>query len=159
LLAVCRFLAAFPEPWWVGGGWAIDVWAGAPSREHEDVEICVLRQDQAALQAYCAGWHFFTPLSDQWAPMAVGELLEFPRSMWQLRSSPETPIADGMPPEFEFILNDVADGEWIFRHDPSIRVPFERVLGPSPLGLPVAAPELLLLHKAWYSHGIVYMLR
>jgi hypothetical protein len=150
LTAVCRFLDAFPERWWIGGGWAIDVWAGAPSREHEDIEICVMRHDQAALQAYCADWQFFTPVNDQWAPMAPGELLEFPRSMWQLRRSHEVPAVHGMPPEFEFILNDVIDGQWIFRYDPEIQVPFERVFGPSPCGLPVTAPEILLLHKAWH---------
>ncbi len=86
VLAVCRFLGDFPGPWWVGGGWAIDVWAGSPSREHEDVEICVLRSDQVTLKEYCAGWQSFTPVNDQWAAMAEGELLEFPRCMWQLRS-------------------------------------------------------------------------
>ena len=51
VFAVCRFMAGFPGPWWLGGGWAIDIWAGAPSREHEDIEICVLRRDQDAAHA------------------------------------------------------------------------------------------------------------
>jgi hypothetical protein len=53
-----------------------------------------------------------------------------------------------MPPTFECILNDVADGQWIYTGEPSIRVPLDRVVVPSPLGLRVTAPEVLLLHKA-----------
>jgi hypothetical protein len=152
VLAVCRFLGDFPGPWWVGGGWAIDVWMGNPSREHEDVEICVLRSDQAALKAYCAGWQSFTPVNDQWAAMAEGELLEFPHCMWQLRNTSEASRTDGMPPEFEFILNDVVDGQWILQPEPSIQLPIDQVYGPSPLGIPVTAPEILLLHKSWHRH-------
>ena len=151
VFAVCRFMADFPTPWWLGGGWAIEVWAGSPSREHEDIEICVLRGDQELVYTYCAGWQFFTPVDNEWAPMAGGERLLFPRFMLQLRRTPETAVAvAGMPPEFEFLLNDLTDGRWIFHHEPSIRLPLERVYGRSPLGLPVTAPEVLLLHKAWY---------
>jgi hypothetical protein len=152
VFAVARFLEDFPGLWWIGGGWALDIWAGEPSREHEDIEICVLRSDQVALQAYCAGWHFFTPVNDQWAPMADGELLEFPRTMWQLRRTPETQAPDGMPTEFEFILNDVDDGEWQYQYNRDIHLPVDRIIDTSPLGLAVTAPEIVLLHKGWWTH-------
>ncbi len=149
VFAVCRFTEGFPGPWWLGGGWAIDIWTGGPSREHEDIEICVPRSYQEAVHAYCADWRFFTPVNEQWAALPEGEMLESPRFMLQLRRTPESSVSvEGMPSEFEFLLNDVADGEWIFLPEPSIRLPMERVYGPSPLGLPVTAPEILLLHKA-----------
>ena len=73
--------------------------------------------------------------------------------MLQLRRTSETAVAvEGMPPEFEFLLNNVDDGQWTFLHDSSIRLPLERVYVRSPLGLLVTAPEVLLLHKAWYTH-------
>jgi hypothetical protein len=53
-----------------------------------------------------------------------------------------------MPPTFEFILNDVADGRWIYTGEPSIRMPLDCVVVPSLLGLRVTAPEVVLLHKA-----------
>jgi hypothetical protein len=152
VFAVARFLKDFLGPWWVGGGWAIDIWAGEPSREHEDIEISVRRSDQEALQAYCADWQFYTPVNDQWAEMAEGELLAFPRTMWQLRRTPETKASDDMPPEFEFILNDIADDEWQYHYSRDIRLPFERLTTTSPLGLPVTAPEIVLLHKGWWNH-------
>jgi hypothetical protein len=149
VVAVGRFLTGFPRPWWVGGGWSIDLWAGGQSREHEDIEICVLRSDQGTARAYCAGWQPFTPVNERWAPLAGDEWLEAPRSMLQLQRAPETVMTvEGMPPTFEFILNDVADSQWIYTGEPSIRVPLDRVVVHSPLGLRVTAPEVLLLHKA-----------
>src|SRR5262245_54310196 len=132
LFAVCHFMTDFPRPWWLGGGWAIDAWVGSPSRDHEDIEICVLRQDQELIHTYCAGWQFFTPVDNEWAPMAQGELLSFPDFMLQLQRTPDT-IASvaGMPPTFEFLLNDVADGEWVFNFAPSLRLPLEQVYGPT----------------------------
>ncbi len=153
VFAVCRFMDAFPRQWWIGGGWAIDLWAGGPSRDHEDIEICVLRDAQEAVHTYCPGWQYYTPVDGQWAPMPEHERLAFPNFMLQLRRTPGTAVAiEGMPPQFEFLLNDVVDGEWIYGPEPSIRLPLERVFVRSPLGPLVTAPEILLLHKAWYTH-------
>ena len=85
--------------------------------------------------------------------MPEDELLVFPRFMLQLRRTVETPaVVEGMPPEFEFLLNEVVDGTWVYRPDPSIRLPLKRVIARSPLGPRETAPEIVLLHKAWYTH-------
>jgi predicted glycosyl hydrolase (DUF1957 family) len=54
VFAVCRFMADFLGAWWVGGGWAIDLWLGDQSRDHEDIEVCILRRDQHLVRSYCA---------------------------------------------------------------------------------------------------------
>jgi hypothetical protein len=75
--------------------------------------------------------------------------LEFPDSMLQLRRTSDTHVSyEGMPTEFEFILNDIDDGDWIYGPDPGIRRPLESVYAASPLGVPVTRPEILLLYKA-----------
>jgi hypothetical protein len=155
LLAVCRLMADYPVPWWVGGGWAIDAWLGEASREHEDVEVCVLREDQGRLHAHLAehggSWRFLTPVDERWAELPVGDRwLDPPRFMLRVQATPETrPNVAGLPPAFEFLVNDVDGGEWLFPLDRAIRVPLERVAVASALGLPVVAPEILLLLKAW----------
>jgi hypothetical protein len=142
----------FPGPWWIGGGWAIDLWLGSQIREHEDIEVCVLRHNQDVFRTYCAEWQFFTPRNDQWAPMADDELLVPPHFMLQFQQTPATVITvEDMQPVFEFLLNDVADdGQWIFLPEPSIRVPLDQIHGVSPLHVPVTMPEIILLHKALY---------
>jgi hypothetical protein len=151
LLAVSRFMAGFPGRWWLGGGWAIDAWFGSQSREHEDIEICVARHDQAIVYEYCAGWQFFSPVDNDWAPLPAGELLAAPGFMLQLRRPPElsAPV-EGMAPTFEFLLNEVDGNRWMFMRDLSIQLPLERVYLRSAWGMLATTPEILLLHKAVY---------
>ncbi|MDZ7874776.1 MAG: hypothetical protein U5N27_17630 [Rhizobium sp.] len=33
------------SPWYVVGGWALDLWQGYQSRDHEDLEFCILSDD------------------------------------------------------------------------------------------------------------------
>ena len=49
-------MSAFPAPWALCGGWAIDAWLGRQTRDHGDVDICVFIQDQRALFDHLAGW-------------------------------------------------------------------------------------------------------
>jgi len=151
VFAVCRFLKDFPCLWWLGGGWAIDAWLGEQSRDHEDIEICVARQDQVHIYRYCTTWEFYTPVNDEWAALPAGEHLYAPRFMLQLRRVPQTidPGA-GMPPSFEFLLNEVEDGRWTFLRDRQLQLPLEQVYDRSSWGMQVARPEIQLLHKAVY---------
>jgi hypothetical protein len=41
-------------PWWVAGGWAIDLFLGRQTRPHGDIDLLVRREDQFAVQAYLA---------------------------------------------------------------------------------------------------------
>ncbi len=51
--------------YWLFGGWAVDFWVGAITRQHDDIDVAAWRQDydkiRAALQA--AGWRH-TPAAD-----------------------------------------------------------------------------------------------
>src|SRR5215207_8377122 len=115
LLAVCRFLCNFPCQWWLGGGWAIDAWLGSQSRAHEDIEICVARRDLPQIYRYCATWDFFTAVAGEWAPLPTGTQLEAPGFMLQLQRTSRTQVSEaGMPPTFEFLLNEVDGEQWTF---------------------------------------------
>jgi hypothetical protein len=151
LLAVCHFLHGFPCQWWLGGGWAIDAWLGSQSRDHEDIEICVARQAQTQIYQYCADWSFATPKSGEWSPLPAGAWLEAPRFMLQLQRTQQTQISEvDMPPTFEFLLNEVDDGQWAFYRNPQIQLPLESIYERSAWGMLVTRPEILLLHKAVY---------
>ena len=56
LVTVARLLEGFPGRWWLAGGWAIGAWLGGPTREHEDLEISILRRDQTLLRRHLPGW-------------------------------------------------------------------------------------------------------
>ena len=48
--AVGSLLADLTVPWWVTGGWAIDLAVGHPTRVHTDVNVMVLERDEHALR-------------------------------------------------------------------------------------------------------------
>ena len=151
VFAVGQFMADFPGVWWVAGGWSVDILAGGASREHSDIEFGLFQADQATFYDYCAGWDLDTPREEEWVPMQKGEMLAFPE--FQLRLMPTKDAvrrADDLPHEFEFMLNYVEDGQWLFRPEPSIRLSLDRLVHISPLGLRVVAPEAILLHKSRY---------
>jgi len=49
-------LAGMAFPWWVAGGWAIDLFVGHQTRLHDDLDVLVLRRDQLAVHQALRGW-------------------------------------------------------------------------------------------------------
>ena len=43
---VFNLLENISIPWWIAGGWAIDLFIGHKIREHKDIEILIKRKDQ-----------------------------------------------------------------------------------------------------------------
>jgi hypothetical protein len=74
-----------------------------------------------------------------WVPWPADDRVELP--LFQLK-------ANDAAQEIEFMLNDVTDGMFQFRREPSIRRPFEKLIRRTPQGLPYLAPEVQLLYKA-----------
>lgn len=148
LLAVAALMESFPHPWWIAGGWALDLLAGEPYREHEDLEIGIDRRHQRALRAHCAGGHWLkaapTVKGKLWdlVPWEPDEWLDLPLFQVMVRG------ADTGPEEFEFFLNEIEDGAWQFRRDPAIQHPMETFIVRGPEALPAICPEAQLLHKA-----------
>jgi hypothetical protein len=146
LVIVTQLLRDFPAPWFVSGGWAIDLFRGEVSREHEDLEIGIFRQDQHAIQRFLPSWILFKavegPDGGTWAPWLDGEWLELP--VFQVLARRK----DTLPSEFEFFLNDVVDAEWCFRRNMDFRRPVADLIVTTSSGIPILAPEIQLLYKA-----------
>jgi hypothetical protein len=143
---VARVMAGFLRPWFVSGGWAIDLFVGRVTREHEDLEVGILRPDQGALRAYLTGWELcrvrFEREPAEWVPWPEGERMELPE--FQVRAQ----RGDGEPREFELFLNDVAGETWICRRNPAITRPVAEICRRGGGGIPILAPEIQLLYKA-----------
>ncbi|CAI7977465.1 hypothetical protein FRAHR75_350031 [Frankia sp. Hr75.2] len=59
LAEVASIFAAFPAPWWIAGGYAIELAVGNQFREHSDIDVAVLRRDQLAVQRVLVGWEWW----------------------------------------------------------------------------------------------------
>ncbi len=59
---VSRMFRGAAFPWWMAGGWAIDLFVGRQTRRHADTDVLVLRRDQLAAQSLLAagaGWELY----------------------------------------------------------------------------------------------------
>ena len=55
---IAAFMEGFDRPWWVIGGWSIEVFTGV-HRDHEDMDISILASDAEAFRLF---------LGDRWTP-------------------------------------------------------------------------------------------
>ena len=46
----------FKEPWFVAGGWAIDLAIGRITREHGDIDFCIFRESLHQFLNYFKEW-------------------------------------------------------------------------------------------------------
>lgn len=83
---VAAYFARYSRPWYVAGGWAVDLFLGRQTRPHQDIEVAVLRRDQRLLRQVLAGWTWskFVPGSqgggatvwgeEEWLELPIHEL-------------------------------------------------------------------------------------
>ena len=78
VVAVARVMRGYRHPWFVSGGWAIDLFVGRVTREHEDIEIGAFFPHQDALRRHLAGWELARIRNDAAEPWAAGDPIELP---------------------------------------------------------------------------------
>ncbi|MGW4972881.1 nucleotidyltransferase domain-containing protein, partial [Streptomyces albidoflavus] len=56
---VAALFAPLCEPWWIAGGYAVELAVGRAFRGHADIDVLLLREDQLAAQRALAGWEWW----------------------------------------------------------------------------------------------------
>jgi hypothetical protein len=144
--AAVDVMSGFPHPWWIAGGWAIDLFAGRVTREHGDVEIGVFRDTQGALHDRLRQFELTQSSEDGIVPWTGREPVA--PSVFQLLARHES-LPGG---ELQVFLDDRTGGRWSWRRDRRISRDERDVASPSILpGVHVLAPEIQLLYKAKYD--------
>lgn len=141
--AVADVMEGFRRPWWIAGGWAIDLFLDRQTRDHEDVEIAVLRGDQMAVRDHLRGWRFERVSHGPGGrrAWAAGERIEAPDHEVRAES------ADGSL-RLEILLNEGEGPTWRYRRNPTITRSLALLGMRSADGVPFFAPEVVLLFKA-----------
>ena len=145
---VAELLRGLEVPWWIAGGWALDLFAGRQTRAHADIEVSVFRADEAKLRRQLSGWEFFvadagalTPLPDDEAlPAAAHEMWARERGhdAWQL----------------EILVEEREGDRWVYRRNPRIGVHVRDLGRFSNDGIPYIRPDVQLLYKSASSRGV-----
>lgn len=128
-------------PWWISGGWALDLYLGNQTRLHEDTDLLILRKDQLVVQEYLQDWQLFKTHQPGLAPWSAGEYLHPPvNSIWARRG-------EGAPWAFEIMLMETEGDEWVYRRLPTIRGPIVDLGLRTVEGISYLRPEIQLLYK------------
>ncbi|MEV5574498.1 amino acid transporter [Spirillospora sp. NPDC052269] len=138
-------LAEADFPWWIAGGFAIELAVGEPYRSHGDLDVLVLRRDQALVRRYFEAWDLFSA-----DPPGAGTLRVWPagedlpdrvHDVW-CRPSPDEPWS------VQLMFDEADGGEWISRRDARVRRPMARLGRVTSAGVPYLCPEVQLFYKA-----------
>jgi hypothetical protein len=140
---ITQRLARVRVPWYVAGGWAIDLFLGRQTREHGDLEIAVPAPDFAAVRDALAGYEFEVVGSGQAWPLD-SPAFHVMHQTWV--SEPGTGVY-----RLDIFREPQHDGAWVCRRDETIRLPYERVIRRTGDGIPYLVPEIGLLFKAKWS--------
>ena len=137
-----RLLAAANVPWWIAGGWALDLFRGTSTREHADLDVGVLRCDAlTALQAIST-WQVFEAKNRALTRLSPGR--DPHRDVHSLWCRPTGAARWAV----ELILDEGDREVWIYRRDERIRRSMPAVVQQNAEGLPYLSPEIQLLYKS-----------
>jgi Aminoglycoside-2''-adenylyltransferase len=137
---VADVLRGLPVPWWIAGGWAIELFLGHPTRRHYDMDVAVLRRDQLALRHHLAGWDLHSASPERRLQPWDGRFLEQPIArIWSRRER-------GAPWLFDGYLEEARDELWVDRDDERVSLPLGKLGRVTDDGLPFLSPEIVLFY-------------
>ncbi|WP_249021619.1 nucleotidyltransferase domain-containing protein [Conexibacter sp. S30A1] len=132
-------------PWAVAGGWAIDLFVGFQSREHEDLEVVTSRGGLALFQSAMPEL--------EWYAAHAGEVTAVSRTPGILRPTWQTWGWDAPAGKWRLdVMRETwVGGRWAYRRNPAIDMPLDAALHKTASHIPFLAPEIVLLFKAKHS--------
>jgi hypothetical protein len=139
---VRRVFAGYDRPWWIAGGWAIDMSLGRKTRDHRDVDVEMLRSDWLAVQSHLRDWELYLASGGALSPWAAGD--PAPPDVTDVWCRPSGADSWAM----QVMLNPGNDERWASKRNPMITMPMSSAVRRTGDGLPYLAPEVQLLMKA-----------
>lgn len=133
-------LSGFQYPWFIAGGWAIDLYLGRETREHSDIEIAIFRENQLHLKEFLTGWNLYK-VDHHKISHWDGEFLRLPIHEIHACKKESGEV-------LEILLNEADCREWIYRRDTRIKLPKHAAWRNAESGLPILNPEIVLLYKS-----------
>jgi hypothetical protein len=139
-LEIAERLRGVDVPWCVAAGWALDLFRGEATREHEDLEIAVPIARFHAIRARLADFDI----------EVVGSGHRWPLDSEAFDVMHQTWVRDRDTGIYRLdIFREPHDGDtWICRRDETIRFPYDQIIVTTPAGVPYLIPEIVLLFKA-----------
>ena len=143
LTAAEEMFSGAPCRWWMSGGHALELHLGQSWRDHDDIDVGVIRRDVPALRPTLSGWDVRVAAAGRlmsWSGDALEDGLH-QNNLWCRRTT-------AGPWQLDVTIGEGDDERWIYRRDPRIWLPWLEAVLSTASGVPYLAPELQLLFKA-----------
>lgn len=133
------------RPWCIVGGWALDLWHGAETRDHGDLEFTILREDLGAFRRALGDLEFYTVHDGVLERLAVDrepaaeifQIWGFDRAAGRWR--------------VDMMIEPGTDDGWVYKRATEIRRPCSEMVMRTAGGIPYLNPSAVLLFKAKYQ--------
>jgi len=132
------------RPWCIVGGWALDLWHGYQTRDHEDLEFAILRDDFNTFRQALKGMEFYTAgdgiveylPADENPPTAISQIWcqDVKERCWRVDMMIEPGTLD----------------TWAYKRNPAIVWPRAEMVNRTSDGVPYLKPAAVLLFKAMH---------
>ena len=137
-----HWLSSITVPWWIAGGWALDLFLGTATRPHQDLDVGLFRRDVLEVLAALPAWEFFEAKNGALTRLGVGETpAQDVHSLWG------RPLGTDLW-KLELMLDESEDDMWVFRRQPTIRRALSTIVRRNSEDIPYLVPEIQLLYKA-----------
>lgn len=135
------------KPWCVVGGWALDLWHEMKTREHEDLEFTILRQDLNVFRSALKDMEFYTVsdgvlerlAADREPNAEITQIWCFdrPANCWRV----------------DMMIEPGTDENWVYKRNQQIIRPRSEMVALTAEGIPYLTPSAVLLFKAKYCRA------
>lgn len=137
-----NLLASSEAPWWIAGGWALELFRGTPTRPHADLDVGVLRRDLPCVLHRFSTWEVFEANDGRLTRLSAGRVPALDvHSIWCRPTAAD-------PWTIELMLDEADGNTWVYRRQPRIRRPMSTIVRQSQDALPYLVPEIQLLYKS-----------
>jgi len=128
-------------PWWIAGGYALDLFMGRQLRAHNDIDVSVFRDDIAKVRDTLRGWELFIAESGTFTPWRSGDLPKNAHELWAREGGKESW-------QLEILVEEREGDRWVYRRNKDIGVRAVDLGRTTPDGIPYIRPEIQLLYKS-----------
>ena len=142
---VSKLFSKTDKPYWLAGGYSLDLLIGRKTRDHEDLDFIIKREDQLYFQGILEGW-------DLQAADPPGTATLFP---WEKNHFYDLPVHniwcrknESSPWDLEILFSEFEGDEWVYRRNREIRGSMASFAWQAENGLMVLNPEIQLLYKS-----------
>lgn len=141
-----KIFSRIPVQWWIAGGWALDLYLDRVTRQHDDIDVIILRSEHLLLQKYLVSeWESHKAFKGKLIPWNLNEKLDSHFDNIWIKKKGESTWA------FQVMIIDSENDYWIYKRNGTIRRKLTEIELKTSAGVPYIRPEIQLLYKGGSS--------